>query len=105
MLRSFRSVFFQIMPRNAITMTETTKMKSLITPSAVSALLLAASLGYPAVAQSSSTAPAQSQSAQVQTGTSANPNDNSTYATGQPLSTKSNEGFWGKVNPFARKKW
>ena len=105
MLRSFQSVFFQVMPRNAITMTETTKMKSLITPSAVSALLLAASLGYPAVAQSSSTAPAQSQSAQVQTGTSANPNENSTYATGQPLSTKSNEGFWGKVNPFARKKW
>jgi outer membrane protein OmpA-like peptidoglycan-associated protein len=34
-----------------------------------------------------------------------NPNDNSTYATGQPLPTKSNEGFWGHMNPFARKKW
>ncbi len=26
-------------------------------------------------------------------------------ATGQPLSTKSNEGFWGHLNPLARKKW
>src|SRR5581483_3684299 len=46
--------------------------------------------------------------AQVQTGASANgmnPSDNSTYATGQPLPTKSNEGFWGHMNPFARKKW
>ncbi len=34
-----------------------------------------------------------------------NPNDSTTYATGQPLSTKSNEGFWGHMNPFARKKW
>ena len=37
--------------------------------------------------------------------TSANPSDSTTYATGQPLPTKSNEGFWGKVNPMARKKW
>jgi len=92
-----------------ITMTETMKMKNLVLPSAVSALLLAASLGYPAVAQTSattSTAPQSAQSAQVQTGaTATNPNDNSTYATGQPLPMKSNEGFWGKVNPFARKKW
>jgi outer membrane protein OmpA-like peptidoglycan-associated protein len=34
-----------------------------------------------------------------------NPDDKSTYATGQPLATQSNEGFWGHMNPFARKKW
>ena len=34
-----------------------------------------------------------------------NPNDTSTYATGHPLSTQSKEGFWGHMNPFARKKW
>jgi outer membrane protein OmpA-like peptidoglycan-associated protein len=85
-------------------MTETLKMKSFVAPSAISALLVAASLGYPAIAQSSS--PSSNPPAQVQTGATApNPNDNSTYATGQPLSTKSNEGFWGKLNPFARKKW
>ncbi|RXS98131.1 flagellar motor protein MotB [Silvibacterium dinghuense] len=78
-------------------------------PMALSALLVAASLGMPAMAQSSGTA-------QVNTGATAgqatqgqsaqpNPNDNSTYATGQPLQTKSNEGFWGHMNPFARKKW
>lgn len=51
---------------------------------------------------------------QVQTGTSsgsqtqsgsANPSDNGTYATGAPLQPQSNEGFWGHLNPFARKKW
>ena len=79
----------------------------------VAAMVLAASLGVPAFAQSTSTqSPSPSPSAQVQTGTSAsgtsngmNPTDNSTYATGQPLPTKSNEGFWGHMNPLARKKW
>jgi outer membrane protein OmpA-like peptidoglycan-associated protein len=76
-------------------------MKAFRTPPAITALLVAAALGVPAFAQQS-TPPAQ-----VQTGasTGANPNDNSSYATGQPLPTKSNEGFWGHLNPFARKKW
>jgi len=30
---------------------------------------------------------------------------NSQYATGQPLQTQSKEGFWGHLNPMARKKW
>jgi len=82
----------------------------------VATLVLAASLGIPAFAQSNtpnqSSATSPSPNAQVQTGASAsgtsngmNPTDNSTYATGQPLSTQSNEGFWGHMNPFARKKW
>ena len=77
------------------------KMRSLLTPTAISAMLLAAAVGMPAVAQQSTPPP------QVQTGasTSANTTDNSAYATGQPLPTKSNEGFWGHMNPFARKKW
>jgi outer membrane protein OmpA-like peptidoglycan-associated protein len=36
---------------------------------------------------------------------SMNPDDSSTYATGQPLQNQSKEGFWGHMNPFARKKW
>jgi outer membrane protein OmpA-like peptidoglycan-associated protein len=39
------------------------------------------------------------------TTTTQNPQDNSTYATGKPLPTKTNEGFWGHMNPLARKKW
>jgi outer membrane protein OmpA-like peptidoglycan-associated protein len=31
--------------------------------------------------------------------------DNATYATGKPLQNQSKEGFWGKMNPMARKKW
>jgi outer membrane protein OmpA-like peptidoglycan-associated protein len=34
-----------------------------------------------------------------------NPNDPNSYATGKPLQTQSKEGFWGHMNPFARKKW
>ena len=90
-------------------MSKENRMTKLSTPSALSALLIAASLGLPAIAQTSG-------SAQVQTGTtagqpasgqanSANPADNSTYATGQPLQPRSKEGFWGHMNPFARKKW
>ena len=37
---------------------------------------------------------------------SINPDDSATYATGKPLDQhQSKEGFWGHVNPFARKKW
>lgn len=39
------------------------------------------------------------------TSNSANPNDSTTYATGKPLEGQSKEGFWGHMNPFARKKW
>lgn len=80
-------------------------MKTLkpLQPGSIAALILATSLGIPAIAQTS-------QPAQVQTGATtgsaqSNSTDNSNYATGQPLPTKSNEGFWGHMNPFARKKW
>jgi outer membrane protein OmpA-like peptidoglycan-associated protein len=37
---------------------------------------------------------------------SMNPDDSSSYATGRPLDQhQSKEGFWGHMNPFARKKW
>lgn len=73
---------------------------------------LAMSVALPLGAQS--TAP--STSAQVNTGATSdaasgsqagamNPNDPNSYATGKPLQTQSKEGFWGHVNPFARKKW
>lgn len=50
--------------------------------------------------------PATDQSAPpAATQSTANPNDSTTYATGQPLQNQSREGFWGHMNPFARKKW
>jgi len=69
------------------------------------ALLLGSALGISAFAQTS-TAPTQTtdQSAANSTGVK-NASDNSTYATGQPLQDQSKEGFWGHMNPFARKKW
>jgi outer membrane protein OmpA-like peptidoglycan-associated protein len=76
-------------------------------PLPVSVALLSAALALPAVSQSSQAPATPPQANTTQTNTSSSPtaSDSSTYATGQPLSTKSNEGFWGKLNPLARKKW
>jgi outer membrane protein OmpA-like peptidoglycan-associated protein len=76
-----------------------------LNPVSLTVLLVAASLALPAVAQSTS-----DQQAQVQTGASTNaqaaPAANPQTGTGKaPLAEKSNEGFWGHMNPFARKKW
>ncbi len=83
------------------------KTKS-VTPT-LSALMLAAALSVPAIAQQSpdqvKTGASSSSTQTNSTQNGMNPADNSTYATGQPLPTKSNEGFWGHMNPFARKKW
>jgi outer membrane protein OmpA-like peptidoglycan-associated protein len=81
-------------------------MKMRLNPGSVTVLLVAASLALPAVAQSTS-----DQQPQVQTGASTNAqaqnqNNNPQTGTGKaPLPEKSNEGFWGHMNPFARKKW
>ena len=78
-------------------------MQSLIKPGSISALLVAASLGLPAMAQQ--------QQPQVQTGATTNPQTQSQTSTAQtgtgqpPLATQPHEGFWGHMNPFARKKW
>ncbi len=82
-------------------------MKTKLNSGSLTVLLVAASLALPAVAQSTS---GQQQQPQVQTGASTNaqPQNQTTEQTGTgkaPLPTKSNEGFWGHMNPFARKKW
>lgn len=72
----------------------------------LSVLLLGGALGITAVAQTSAPPAQPDQSAPASaTNNSMNPNDSSTYATGQPLQMQSKEGFWGHMNPFARKKW
>jgi outer membrane protein OmpA-like peptidoglycan-associated protein len=64
------------------------------------ALPLAAVLAFPALAQTTSSTD-QNQAAPAQTTSS-----DSANATGkQPLQAPSREGFWGRVNPFARKKY
>ena len=71
------------------------------------ALLLGSALGISAFAQSSTPATQTNpdQAAPSSTSSSMNPSDNATYATGKPLTDQSKEGFWGHMNPFARKKW
>ena len=36
---------------------------------------------------------------------SMSPDNSGSYATGKPLEMQSKEGFWGHINPLARKKW
>jgi len=81
--------------------------------SGISALILSGALASTAVgqagttdgtAQPSQTIPA-TQSGQASPSGAMSPSDSSTYATGKPLEDQSKEGFWGHVNPFARKKW
>ena len=59
------------------------------------------------VAQPSPTLPAAQTTPQItnQITNQTDASDSSTYATGKPLAGQSKEGFWGHMNPFARKKW
>jgi len=72
------------------------------------ALLLGSAMGLSAFAQTSTPA-AQTTDSTAATSTSGTAapatNADGTYATGKPLSGDSKEGFWGHMNPFARKKW
>ncbi len=67
------------------------------------ALPLAAVLAFPALAQTTSSTPDQSAPAATQPATSTSTDAN---ATGKaPLAPPSREGFWGRINPFARKNY
>jgi outer membrane protein OmpA-like peptidoglycan-associated protein len=68
----------------------------------LSVLVLGGAMGMTAMAQS--TAPSTDSTAAAATTTS-KADDSSTYATGKPLEMQSKEGFWGHMNPLARKKW
>jgi len=74
--------------------------------SAILALLVAAMLSVPLFAQDTSSnsqnQPAVSQPAQT---TPAATTDQPQSATGKPLQPPAREGFWGRINPFARKKY
>jgi outer membrane protein OmpA-like peptidoglycan-associated protein len=74
----------------------------------LSTLVLGGAMGATVFAQSAMPDPtlpsANSNTAQSASGT-INPDDSATYATGKPLAGDSKEGFWGHMNPFARKKW
>ena len=76
----------------------------------VIALPLAALLALPVMAQSTSSSSDQSQPAATQQTQSAPAQSSSDTSSGNatgkaPLAAPSREGFWGRVNPFARKKY
>src|SRR6201982_1488534 len=68
------------------------------------ALLLAGVLALPALAQNTSTT--QDQPAAASQSADQNSAASATGASGKPaLQPDTHEGFWGKINPFARKKY
>jgi hypothetical protein len=73
------------------------KIKNLTpSPSQLAVILLASALGIPAMAQQDQTSGAPQ---------SAPPSTAQQQASATPSITPGREGFWGRVNPFARKKW
>ncbi len=74
----------------------------------ITTLVLGGAMGATALAQTAMPpqppAPPAASADPAQPG-SMNPDDSATYATGKPLTAQSKEGFWGHLNPFARKKW
>jgi outer membrane protein OmpA-like peptidoglycan-associated protein len=87
---------------------EMQNMKNLAKSLGISTLVLGGAMGTAVFAQAPAdqqNAPAAQPAAATQSADASNSNDASTYATGKPLAGQSNEGFWGHMNPFARKKW
>ena len=78
----------------------------------LSVVVLSTAMGMSALAQSATQANPSGQdstsapaSAPQASGNQMSVDDKSTYATGKPLEQQSKEGFWGHLNPLARKKW
>ncbi len=71
----------------------------------LSVLILGGAMGITALAQSNESPVVQTSTTNAASTSTMNPADSSSYATGKPLTMESKEGFWGHVNPFARKKW
>ncbi|HEY2038222.1 MAG TPA: OmpA family protein [Edaphobacter sp.] len=76
----------------------------------LSVVVLGTAMSMTALAQSATQATPSGQdttSAPAASGsqTQMSVDDKSTYATGKPLEQQSKEGFWGHLNPLARKKW
>ena len=73
-------------------------------PSQIAALVLASAIGIPAWAQQSQPSTDASQNSQSQSAQQTNtPPQN--YTPSAPYVPPAKEGFWGRVNPFARKVW
>jgi len=70
------------------------------------AVLLAVVLAAPAFAQTSASSTDQTNASQPAQNTASSTSTTTTdSATGKPLQPPAREGFWGRVNPFARKKY
>jgi outer membrane protein OmpA-like peptidoglycan-associated protein len=70
----------------------------------LSVFVLGSAMSVSALAQSSTPAD-QPPPAAATANNGSSSDDKSTYATGKPLEMQSKEGFWGHMNPLARKKW
>ena len=85
-------------------MTNSTVVRRLF-PGQIAAVVLASAIGIPAWAQQ--TPPANDNAQPSSTTQSAQPasTNNQNYTPAAPYVPPAKEGFWGRVNPFARKVW
>jgi hypothetical protein len=74
-------------------------------PGQIAALVLASAVGVPVWAQQSQPADNTSQTAQPSSTASAPSTTSQSYTPAAPYVPPAKEGFWGHVNPFARKSW
>jgi len=81
---------------------KTNPVSSMLFPSQLATLVVATMLAVPAFAQQTSAAdtPQTTPQATTDSGTQSRPS-----AATNSANTAGREGFWGRVNPFARKKW
>jgi outer membrane protein OmpA-like peptidoglycan-associated protein len=80
-------------------------MKNLAKGLGLSTLLLGGAMGATTVFAQAADQSAPAAASQPASNAGMSPDNSATYATGQPLTNESKEGFWGHMNPFARKKW
>ena len=74
----------------------------------LSVAVLGSALSVSVIAQTTATpqsTPSTDPAAATQTKSGMSADDTTSYATGKPLEQQSKEGFWGHMNPLARKKW
>jgi outer membrane protein OmpA-like peptidoglycan-associated protein len=71
----------------------------------LSALIVSTTLGSAMAQTAQSNQAGSTLPPQTAATSNMNPDDSASYATGKPLEMQSKEGFWGHMNPLARKKW
>jgi outer membrane protein OmpA-like peptidoglycan-associated protein len=81
------------------------QIKGILLPGQVAVLALASAIAIPAMAQSSQQPDSSSQSAPAPAATAQQTPTQTPPPAASSIPPEQKEGFWGRINPMARKKW